>query len=161
MFLAADCAFMRISRHPSAKQGGFSLLEFMAAIGVLAILAATAVPTLLSTLRGLRLADGARQLASELQLARMKAISQHTKYRVSFGSYPATTYSLEKHNGAAFALESGPFTLPEGISVTSVAPAVSEFQSGGTANAASTITLTNGSVNKTVQVNLVGRVKIQ
>jgi prepilin-type N-terminal cleavage/methylation domain-containing protein len=149
-----QCRFSRV-------QAGFSLIEFVAAIGVVAILAAVALPDLFASLRGLRLSDGARQLASDLQLARMKAISQHTKYRVSFGSYPATTYSLEKHNGAAFAVESGPFTLPEGITVTAVSPSVSEFQSGGTVNTTSTITLSNGSASKQIQVNLVGRVKIQ
>jgi prepilin-type N-terminal cleavage/methylation domain-containing protein len=153
-------ASIRQSRF-SRVEAGFTLVEFLVAIVVVAILVAVALPDLFASLRGLRLSDGARQLASDLQLARMKAISQHTKYRLSFGSYPAATYSIEKHNGAAFAVESGPFTLPEGISVTGVSPSVSEFQSGGTANAASTITLTNGSATKTVQVSLVGRVRIQ
>jgi prepilin-type N-terminal cleavage/methylation domain-containing protein len=144
----------------SRTQAGFTLVEFLVAIGVVAILVAVALPDLFASLRGLRLSDGARQLASDLQLARMKAISQHTKYRISFGSYPATTYSLEKHNGAAFAVESGPFTLPEGISVTGVSPSVSEFQSGGTANTASAITLSNGTATKQIQVSLIGRIKI-
>lgn len=160
MFLASDRASMRLSRYKSAHQAGFTLVEFMAAIGVLAVLGAIALPNLFAALSGLRLSDGARQLASELQLARMKAISQHTKYRVSFGSYPATTYSLEKHNGVAFAVESGPAILPEGITVTGVSPSVSEFQSRGTVNTTSTITLSNGSATKQIQVNLVGRVKI-
>jgi prepilin-type N-terminal cleavage/methylation domain-containing protein len=160
MFLAPDRASMRLSRYKSSHQAGFTLVEVMAAIGVIAVLVAIAVPNLFSVLRGLRLSDGARQLASELQLARMKAISQHTKYRVSFGSYPTTTYSLEKHDGVTFAVESGPSILPEGITVTGVSPSVSEFQSGGTVNTTSTITLSNGSATKQIQVNLIGRVKI-
>jgi prepilin-type N-terminal cleavage/methylation domain-containing protein len=149
-----------LSRSRSAKQAGFTLLEVMAVVGVIAVLLAVALPNLLAILDGLRLSDGARQLASELQLARMKAISQHTKYRISFGSYPATTYSLEKHDGTVFALESGPVALPDGITVTTVSPSVSEFQSGGTVNTTSTITLSNGSASKQIEVNLIGRVKI-
>jgi type IV fimbrial biogenesis protein FimT len=149
-----------LSRYKSAKQAGFTLVEITVTIGVMAVLLAVSLPNLLAILNELRLSDGARQLASELQLARMKAISQHTKYRISFGSYPATTYSFEKHDGTAFALEAGPVALPEGVTVTTVSPSVSEFQSGGTVNTTSTITLSNGSATKQIQVNLIGRVKI-
>jgi prepilin-type N-terminal cleavage/methylation domain-containing protein len=153
-------ASTRLLGSKSAKQTGFTLIEMMAVIGVIAVLLAVALPNLLAILNGLRLSDGTRQLASELQLARMKAISQHAKYRISFGSYPATTYSLEKHDGTAFALEFGPVALPEGVTVTTVSPSVSEFQSGGTVNTTSTITLSNGSASKQIEVNLIGRVKI-
>jgi hypothetical protein len=89
----------------------------------------------------------------------MKAISQNTKYRVDFGTLPASTYTVQKDN-SGFSTESGPFSLPEGITVTAVT-ATSEFQPRGTVNTASTITLRNGnSDTKTVQVAVVGRVTI-
>jgi type IV fimbrial biogenesis protein FimT len=133
----------------------------MVTIGVAAILMGAAIPSFLSWLPTLRLSSAARQIATDLQLARMKAISQNTKFRVTFvGSIPgATSYQLEKDNGGTFVTESGPFILPEGITVSAVS-ATSEFQPRGTTNATSNITLTNGSGQKLVCVKTVGRVNI-
>jgi Tfp pilus assembly protein FimT len=139
---------------------GISMFEVVTAIGLISIMAIFAIPGMMRMQTSLRLTDARRQVASDLQLARMKAISQHTKYRLAFGSLPSASYSIEKFDGATFATQSGPFALPEGITVTSVSPSSSEFQSGGTANTASTITLSNGSTTGTVEVSLIGRVKI-
>jgi hypothetical protein len=89
----------------------------------------------------------------------MKAISQNTKYRLNFGVLPSTSYTFEKDDGG-FATESGPFSLPNGITVT-VVSATSEFQSRGTVNTAGSITLQNtNSLIKQVQISIVGRVAI-
>jgi prepilin-type N-terminal cleavage/methylation domain-containing protein len=141
--------------HFLQSDGGFTLIELMAAMGVAFILMAIALPNFLSTLPGLRLTDAARQVATDLQQIRMKAIAQNIPYQISFST---TTYVLQRCNGSC-ANESGNITLPPGISVTaSTAP---QFQPRGTAAAAATITLSNGSSSKWVCVRTVGRVNIQ
>jgi prepilin-type N-terminal cleavage/methylation domain-containing protein len=141
--------------HFDHSNGGFTLIELMAAIGVASILMAIAIPSLLSTLPGLRLTDAARQVATDLQQIRMKAIAQNIPYQITFSS---TTYVLQKCNGSC-ANESGNIVLPQGITVTaSTAP---QFQPRGTAATATTITLSNGSASKWVCVKTVGRVNIQ
>jgi len=132
----------------------------MVVLAVAVIVMGVALPNMMSWLPTYRLSAGARQLAGNLQLARMKAISQNTKYRLNFGVLPSTSYTFEKDDGG-FATESGPFSLPNGITVT-VVSATSEFQARGTVNAASGITLQNiNSLTKQVQINIVGRVAIQ
>ena len=138
---------------------GFTVIELIVVLAVALIVMGVALPNMVSWLPTYRLSAGARQLAGDLQLARMKAISQNTKYRLNFGVLPSTSYTFEKDNGG-FATESGPFSLPNGITVT-VVSATSEFQSRGTVNTAGSITLQNtNSLIKQVQISIVGRVAI-
>ena len=137
------------------NNGGFTLMELLAAIGVASILMAIAIPSFLSTLPGLRLTDAARQVATDLQQIRMKAIAQNIPYQISFST---STYVLQKCNGSC-TNDSGNIALPEGITVT--ASAAPQFQPRGTAAADATITLSNGSSSTRVCVKTVGRVNIQ
>jgi prepilin-type N-terminal cleavage/methylation domain-containing protein len=139
---------------------GFTVIELMVVLAVAVIVMGVALPNMMSWLPTYRLSAGARQLAGDLQLARMKAISQNTKYRLRFTT--ATSYEFEKESGGTFSTESGPFSLPDGITVTGTTPfTTSEFQARGTVNAGGVITLKNiNNLEKTVQVNIVGRVAI-
>jgi prepilin-type N-terminal cleavage/methylation domain-containing protein len=137
------------------SDAGFTLMELMVGIGIASILMAIAIPNFLSTLPGLRLTDAARQVATDLQQIRMKAIAQNIPYQITFST---NAYVLQRCNGSC-TNDSGNIALPTGISVTaSTAP---QFQPRGTAAAAATITLSNGSSNKWVCVKTVGRVNIQ
>ena len=139
---------------------GFTVIELMVVLAVAVIVMGVALPNMMSWLPTYRLSAGARQLAGDLQLARMKAISQNTKYRLKFTT--ANFYEFEKESGGTFSTESGPFSLPDGITVTGTTPfTTSEFQARGTVNAGGVITLKNiNNLEKTVQVNIVGRVAI-
>jgi len=147
---------------PDLSRSGFTVLELIVAIGIAVVVLGIAVPSLMQWLPTLRLSSGTRQVATDLQVTRMKAISQNTKFRMSFvGAIPgATSYQIQKYDdaSASYVLESGPFTLPDGISV-SAQSATPEFQPRGTATSASTITLQNtNSDTKSIQVAIVGRV---
>ena len=149
-------------RGDSNRASGFTLMELIVAIAIASTVMGVAIPSFLSWLPTLRLSSAARQVATDLQVARMKAISQNVKFRISFvGSVPgASTYLLQKDNGGTFVTDSGPFSLPEGITVSALS-ATSEFQPRGTVNSASDITLRNiNSETKLIQVAVVGRVKI-
>jgi prepilin-type N-terminal cleavage/methylation domain-containing protein len=159
MFLAQSSRrtvdLMKFSRLFSSQPRGFTLIELMATLGVAAILMAIAIPNFMSTLPGLRLNDAARQVATDLQQLRMKAIAQNLPYQITFST---TTYVLQKCSGSC-TNESGNIVLPQGITIT--ATAAPQFQPRGTAAAAATIQLSNGSSNKWVCVRTVGRVNIQ
>jgi prepilin-type N-terminal cleavage/methylation domain-containing protein len=137
------------------RQDGFTLGEMLTTLGLFGILAAIAMPNFTSALPGLRLADAARQIATDLQQIRMKAIAQSIPYQATFS---ATTYLLQKCNGGCTA-DSGNIALPIGITAT--ASAAPQFFSRGTASAGVTITLSNGATTKYVCVKAVGRVNIQ
>ncbi len=141
------------------SERGFTVMELMVVVGLMAIISAIAMPSFVSWLPSYRLSAGARQVAADLQLARMKAISQNTTYRLNILT-GGTQYQLEKDAG--FTLESGPFTLPPGITASPTG-ATSEFQSRGTASATDDITLTNdgGTTVRHVCIKTVGRVHIE
>ncbi|HVO94748.1 MAG TPA: GspH/FimT family pseudopilin [Terriglobales bacterium] len=138
------------------EQLGFTLIEMMAGLGVAGLLMIIAMPFFTKTLPGLRLNDAARQIATDLQQTRMRAVAQSIPYQISFST---TTYVIQSCNGTCTNV-SGNMALPEGITVTppSTAP---QFQPRGTVAAASTIRISNGSTNKWVCVKIVGRVNIQ
>ena len=142
-------------KYLTRNNAGFTLLELMATVGVFGILIAIAIPNLVSVLPRLRLSDAARQVATDLQHVRMKAIAQSIPYQISFST---ATYVVQRCNGAC-ADDGGNMALPDGITVTPPGSSP-QFQPRGTANAA-TIKLSNGITNKWVCVKIVGRVNIQ
>jgi len=66
------------------KDSGFSLIELMTAIAILAILAAIAIPGYIGWLPNYRLRSGARDLQSTMQLARLRAVKENRNVYISF-----------------------------------------------------------------------------
>jgi len=138
------------------RDDGFTIMEMIVAIAVAATVMGIAVPTFFSWLPTLRLSSAARQVATDLQVARMKAISQNTKFRLNFVT--TTTYTVEKDNSGTLTTEGGPYSLPDGVSVP--VGTTSWFQPRGTADSQAAVALSNGSTQKVVCIKPVGRVNI-
>lgn len=135
------------------KQAGFTLMEMIVAIAVSMIVLAVGTPSFLSWMPTIRLTSAARQVATDLQVARMKAISQNTNNTVTFntttGTYTFTLGSDSRDIGQLY----------PGITIASASNP--QFSPRGTASAGAQISLNNGSVLKYVCVKAVGRVNIQ
>lgn len=131
------------------------MAEMMTAISVIGILAAIGFPAFTRTLPGLRLTDAARQVATELQHVRMKAIAKGFPQRITFST---SSYVLQQCNGACIN-DSGNIGLPAGITAT--AATAPRFEPRGTVTTAAAITLSNGTSQKFVCVKTIGRVNIQ
>ncbi len=130
---------------------GFSLLETLAAISVASILAAIAIPHFTKLLPGIRLSSAARQIATDLQLARMRAITKHATQTVAINTSTATyTFGADTRNLS---------DLYPGTSIVSKSGGDPTFTTTGTATA-TTITISNNGVTKQVVVNAIGRVSI-
>jgi prepilin-type N-terminal cleavage/methylation domain-containing protein len=65
-----------------ADRKGFTLPELLVSLVIIAILSAVAAPGLSAMIENYRVKATARQLASDLQLARMKAVTQNTPYEI-------------------------------------------------------------------------------
>lgn len=90
---------------------GFSLMELIIVMALIGILMAIAMPSVLSQIAHLRLTRSVRNVVSELNAARFKAIAQNKNYAVEFtisaGANPPDSYQLQSWNGAAYVNEPG------------------------------------------------------
>lgn len=143
---------MRISSYFNAKPHGLTVIELIGTIGLAAILMAIAIPNFTSVLPGLRLTQAARQVATDLQMARMRAIAQNASNTVTF-TPSSGTYTFTLGNESIDIDQ-----LYPGTTFTVTANPV--FTARGTASTPATITVINGGTNKQVEVTAVGRVKI-
>ena len=77
------------------KAPAFTTTELMLVIAVLAVVAATGVPSVLNSLRDYRLHSDLSTVASLCNVARLRAAAEFAPYRVNI-SVTAGTYSVEK-----------------------------------------------------------------
>ncbi|GAI18719.1 unnamed protein product, partial [marine sediment metagenome] len=66
------------------KNSGFTFLELMVVIGIVGLLAAIAVPNLISRLPKYRVGSAARNVISAVEFARMQAIRENDFVYVNF-----------------------------------------------------------------------------
>ena len=66
------------------KNTGFTLMELMVAIAIIAIAASIAIPNIVGWLPTHRLASASRAILSDLQQARLRAVKENTSVTVQF-----------------------------------------------------------------------------
>lgn len=112
------------------SHGGFSLLELMVVVAIVFIVAALAVPTLMTQVYAIRIQYSARDVSGVLQRARMEAVRKNSFYSLNYvAGTPNEVQVLDKNS----------------VAVTSIPPAVlgnsvtGSFGLGGPAPAQSTL----------------------
>jgi type IV fimbrial biogenesis protein FimT len=132
---------------PRPRRAGYTLLELLCVVVGIAIFSTMAVPSLMSTLRGMRLEAARQGLIGDLRLARMEAIRRNTS--ISLVVTNSTTYTVDSL---------GTRTLKETAAFTG-SPATLTFSSYGPLNTgATTYTLQLGGKTTTVNVSAAGHV---
>lgn len=71
---------------------GFSMMEMLIVVLIIAIIAAIAIPQAFEALKAYRLHNDAAAIAKELNVARFRATSQNTPYRVHIDTTSGTFY---------------------------------------------------------------------
>jgi len=162
-------------------KSGFTLVEMMVVIAVLGILTAIAIPTYITWLPRLRVSSAARQLFTDLQYARMRAISENNDYKVEFDTgnnlykvyddavLVKTINIGDQHTGIAFGYTSttnwNGDAISDSVTFTGTPPSVT-FKPTGRANKNGSIYLkpTEDSTRKdrqrAISVILTGRVRM-
>ena len=147
------------------KQSGFTLIELIVIIAIVAVFAGIAVPNFLSYMPKSRLNGAARQVMGDLMAARMKAVSLNHRVKVFFYSNYQYKICDDANNDDTVDDGEGDVQLRdiqnEYHDVTLSTTNNPIFHPRGTAPGGTTITLTNSSGTKEVSVSWAGRVRIE
>ncbi|MBI4489694.1 MAG: GspH/FimT family pseudopilin [Deltaproteobacteria bacterium] len=139
---------------------GFTLVEIVVALALFSILAAIAIPQWGALLPTFRLNSAARQIQSELNRVKARAVSENTNFRLVF---LAASYGIERDNGTGYETTGEGKPLPEGIDVRSTTTSTLGFTARGTATPGTggTVKLCNiKEAGKNVVVSSTGRIRI-
>src|SRR5271169_5097451 len=102
------------TRSPKADASrGFTMVELVIAFFVIVIIAAVAIPKVVSVTQDVRMANDIRSISAQIYLARMRAASAGAKSRLNF-STSANTYQIEVYNDSAWAIYGGTINLATG-----------------------------------------------
>lgn len=132
---------------------GFTVLEFMVVLAVIAVMAAMAFPYIRPYLARSRLDGAARQVLSDLMAARRKAVTLNRTVKVAFSG--DHEYRMD-----AMGIPETRDIRVDYRDVTLSASGDPQFHAGGTAIGAR-ITLSNSGGSRSVSVASTGRVKIE
>lgn len=145
------------------RAGGFTFIEILVALGIIGILAAIAIPNWSTLLPNYALNSAARQVQSELQKTKSRAVSENANYRLVFST---TGYNIQRDTGDGSGWqntgENKP--LPDGITLAGTSDTTLGFTSRGTSSDTAndkTVKLCNiKSKGKNVVLGTLGRVRI-
>ena len=139
-----------------AKRGsqGLTLVELILCMAILAVLLAIASPLLAQFSTGYRLRAATRELATDLQFARLLAVKENRNFQVicDTNSYRVVRVS------DGFVAKARTFSA-DYSDVTLSGPVIT-FNSRGNASS-QTITVSNFATSKNITVGYTGRVKLQ
>ncbi|HME45939.1 MAG TPA: GspH/FimT family protein [Syntrophorhabdales bacterium] len=166
--------FMRSSvscLHNESCSRGLSLLELLVVLVILAIGVTVAVPNLSLWIEKYTMWKARRQLVTDLQLAKMRAVSQGVQHRVSFDTATAS-YKIEQGDAARGSAAWSQIGITRALSdpqnphhangvalATNLANNAVIFSTKGTASPAGTVTLRSTNYTGHVTVILAGRIR--
>jgi len=131
------------ARTPERPERGFTLVEMLIVVAIVAVMAAVALPNIGQYIRNYKIKGAAQEVAGELQAARSRAIMSNTNLGVSFVVLDRDTYRFVQEDipatdtqrfSALRKLPSGVIFVPSGF--TDPGPTLRFHRLGGFCNPA-------------------------
>ena len=145
----------------AGTQRGSGAIQLLTAIGLALLLWATAVPRLEPMLAAYDLQNATSTVATDLRLARTRAVTQNTRTRLTFAGQTYVVQREEPRGSDIFVDFGAPQALPRTVRV-SFDPDVPVFDGRGFAHGAPfTVTLSGAhGATSTITVSAIGRVNV-
>jgi len=155
------------------KIGGFTFIEAIIVIFILALIAGIGTPSILAWRSAAKLKGAADNLKGDLELAKLKAIQENGMVAINF---TANTYTVFKDDGATQGVHDpsedlyGSRTLPAGVIIDLAETTFADdglggqytrFSGRGTANNGTAHLVNMSGTRKRVVINGLGRIKIE
>jgi prepilin-type N-terminal cleavage/methylation domain-containing protein len=151
------------------KESGFTVLELMVVVGILSILSAIALPSMIRWSSGSKLRDAVNNLRGDMEMAKIRAIRDNTDVTIQFfdDRYTVTT---------AGGLELRNRQLPAGVNIDLGATTFLDDDADGNLDTGfmgrgipdpsfpgdvGSVALTGPTGNRQISVNRLGRIAIQ
>jgi len=170
-----NCIALGQGEHIMRKTSGFTLMELMVTIAIVAILSAIVIPNFIAWVPKFRLGGASRDVLAILQKTRVQAVKDNTSYVLIFDTGNAS-YTAFLDDGGGDPANSGNGVLDAGervlmqktlangidISATTLPGDWVVFDTQGTASAAGNITLADNRGNvRQIILELAGGSRIQ
>ena len=145
---------------------GFSLIEMMVVVLILAIVAATAVPSLIAWRSGMNLRAAVNELRSDLESARARAVKENAKVTVAFVP-TAGQYSVTYQDPDANTILLKSQTLPAGVRIASENPVYTlssdrtSFSSRGTADPGTIVLANQKGKTSSISITFIGKIEVK
>ena len=139
------------------NSSGLTIMELILTLAILLILIALASPLLAQFSSGYKLRAAAREVATDLQFARLMAVKQNNSFQLIITN--SNSYQVQTPDGSLVAKSRSFIIDYPDVTLT---PMTVTFNSRGnsTSNAISTITVSNSTGTKNITVGSTGRVKL-
>jgi Tfp pilus assembly protein FimT len=144
-------------------RSGISVLELVIVLAVGSVVLGVTALSHRAVRPRLDLSMAARQVAMDLKLTRMRAITEHLNHRLVFAD-GASAYQRQRKTSSSYADDGGRIPLPAGVVIAdcTAAGGAITFRPRGNAESFGTITLHNARGDQQqVVVDIAGQVRVQ
>jgi len=145
--------------HVPVKERGFTLIEVMIVIVIVAVLTGLAVPAFSAWREKIAVRSASQSLLSHMKQARVLALSENRSVSIAFTS---ASYTFDADtSGSCGPCKNDVISLAQFSGALSLSPTTTRtFSSRGTSNSG-TVTLTAGSSSQDIVLNVIGRAYMQ